>query len=287
MRLPFTQVAIEIIDVAAPDLAALLDWDEAKAGWGLIKLHKWALERCPEGELPSAHAIISGPAAAKLIARAAGWSGLPEAFAKACEEVRPAVLETVEGGIRVRGLDRYDVAVANAEGRSGKAQKAADARWSKHKQCSNDAPPMLEACSADAPAMLHDAKTEIKTQTKKLLPSEVVRPPAAEKVPVVVVAPEAPVESWDAFDFWRWAQAGRQSNKLLAEKQMHPAKLSAWFSTALMTEGVSIRALRDGFVRFGNDPHWEKASPPYPFAAFVSQWTKYVRQEEPTHAATP
>lgn len=112
MHLPFMQVANEVLDYTAPEVAALLDWDEAKAFVGLVRLFRWALARCPENLPPSACDVVQGPAAAKLIARAAGWTGAPESFLDACEQSSHPILERVPGGVRVRGLDRYDQAFA-------------------------------------------------------------------------------------------------------------------------------------------------------------------------------
>lgn len=110
MRLPFLQVAMEVVDQSAPDLAVLLDADELRVVGGLVRLFKWALGRCPDDLPPSASDVILGPEAPRLIARAAGHAGDPEAFVSACERCQPALLERTEGGIRVRGLDRYDAA---------------------------------------------------------------------------------------------------------------------------------------------------------------------------------
>lgn len=190
--LPYLQVDSEVLEVAAPDLAVLLRWDEAKAGWGLLKLFKWALSRCPRDEPPSKNDVVEGPDAARLVARAAGYRKDPEAFVAACEAVRPALLERTPAGVRVRGLDRYDSAWERARLRSEKAKAAAEARWGKPGEssddaeevlaqspevaqpvlaaCSDDAQPMLGECSGDArpdaQAMLGDAKTETETETE-------------------------------------------------------------------------------------------------------------------------
>jgi hypothetical protein len=110
MRLPYQQIAMEVIELVAPELAITLDWTEEGAGWGIILLHKWALARCPDDLPPSSSDIVRGPNAAKLIARAARFTGDPDAFVAACVAASPAILERVEGGIRVRGLSRYDAA---------------------------------------------------------------------------------------------------------------------------------------------------------------------------------
>lgn len=107
-------------------------------------------------------------------------------------------------------------------------------------------------------------------------------PPPAEPVqhlPRTVAAPTTDPDTWAAEDFWAWAQDRRCAGGLLSEKPVHNRKLSAWFSAALMTEGVTVDALKEGFYRFSDDEHWGKAKPPYPFAAFISQWDKYTHPE--------
>lgn len=109
MRLPYLQVTTELIEQIAPDLAVEFNLSEAEVGWGLIKLLKYVLGRCPDHEPPSKNDVIPGPTAARLIARGAGYQGDPDEYVRALELVQPKPLvERVPGGIRFRGLKRYD-----------------------------------------------------------------------------------------------------------------------------------------------------------------------------------
>ncbi len=110
MRLPYLQIEVEIIEQLAPDLATELEIEESEAGWGTVCLFKWALGRCSEDKPPSASAVVSGPSAAKLVAKSARFRGDPETFLEGCIRSKPAILERVDGGIRIRGLARYDSA---------------------------------------------------------------------------------------------------------------------------------------------------------------------------------
>lgn len=111
MRLPFLQVAMEVIEQAAPDIAVELGCREDKIGWGLMKLFRWALGRCPDDRPPSVCDVVRGPSAVKLVAAAAGWDGDPEAFVDALARVAPdPLIERTPEGIRVCGLNRYDAA---------------------------------------------------------------------------------------------------------------------------------------------------------------------------------
>lgn len=131
MRLPWEQLAMEVIEVSAPELGDKLYPDlepelgEAAAGWGIVHLVKWALARCPEHLPPSASALVPGPTAARQIARAARWKGKPEAYITAISSLPNPVVETVPEGIRVRGLDRYDAAWGDRHPKEWEAYKAA------------------------------------------------------------------------------------------------------------------------------------------------------------------
>lgn len=115
MGLPWIQVAAEVIEHAAPELAVALDWNEDSALAGLVRMFRWAADRCPDDRPPSASDVVKGSSAAKLIARAAGFKGDVEAFVSACEAVFPdPILERTPDGIRVLGLKRYDAAWARA-----------------------------------------------------------------------------------------------------------------------------------------------------------------------------
>jgi hypothetical protein len=127
-------------------------------------------------------------------------------------------------------------------------------------------------------------------------PAPAAAPPPPPKPPTpvaaTVTAPTTPPETWGGMDFWAWAQDRRRAGGYLPERPPNPRKLSAWYSAALMTPGVTARRLKDGFYRFGESSHWAGADPPYPFAAFMSQWEQFTRPEpgaepssEVSHAA--
>jgi hypothetical protein len=97
-----------------------------------------------------------------------------------------------------------------------------------------------------------------------------------------VEAPTSDPEAWSGRDFWDWAQSLRGRGGFVPEKVAR--NLSSWWSTCLMSEGVTPDAMVQGFKRFGQTKHWESADPPYPFVAFMSDWQKYVRKAV-AHAA--
>lgn len=125
MRLPYEQIAMEIIEVSAPELGANLvayrallrpirdtatraDIAKRCAGWGVLELIKWALARCPDNQPPSSHATVKGVGAAQQISLAAGYPGDPEEYVRVASSLTYPILELVPGGIRIKGLDRYD-----------------------------------------------------------------------------------------------------------------------------------------------------------------------------------
>jgi hypothetical protein len=110
MRLPFLQVAMETIELAAPDVAVQLGVNLNEALGCLVRVFGWTLARCPEHLPPSHSAAIDGAYAHRLIANAAGFTGDPELFVAALCDCTPAVLARTDSGFRARGLDRYDAA---------------------------------------------------------------------------------------------------------------------------------------------------------------------------------
>ncbi len=102
------QIAMEVLEVSAPELSVELAISEAEAGWMLMKLIPWALARCPDHLPPSESDVVEGASAARKVAKAVGWVGDADELVAALERLRYAPVERVPGGIRIRGLDRYD-----------------------------------------------------------------------------------------------------------------------------------------------------------------------------------
>jgi hypothetical protein len=108
--------------------------------------------------------------------------------------------------------------------------------------------------------------------------------PEPMSIGITIEAPATPPEEWLWRDFWRWAQSIRAQARLVAERPPNERAAGAWWALCLSTEGVSARALQRGFLKFGQSDHWEKADPPFPFRAFMSEWSKYTRLEVPDEA---
>lgn len=274
--MPYLQVAMEVLEQIAPDLAVELELEESAVGWGLLKVFRWGLGRCPDDAPPSVNAVVTGPNAARLIVKAAGLKVDPEAFAEACCNVHPEpVLKRTPDGIRLCGLSRYDAAWGKSHKDVWPAWKAfldevgPDPRLSR----SECVPKAERKLSESVPNAVPQTQTQIQTHSLPSEEREALAP--VSKVPVTLAAPTKPPDSWDGDDFWAWAQSIRQDGGLVAEAK--PGSLSLWFNRALMTEGVTAESLKEAFYAFGEDKHWEKHR--YPFSAFMKQWASFARKD--------
>ena len=158
MRLPYLQIAMEVLEQLAPEVAIELDHNEDAILGKLIRLIQWGLGRCPDHLPPSHSSLVHGEHAAKHIARGALWLGDPQPFIDAICRSAFSILEIRPDGIRIKGLDRYDAAWEAQQSRSDKARAAANKRW-------GNARAMLEHQKDDASEMPQDAKTQIQIQT--------------------------------------------------------------------------------------------------------------------------
>lgn len=94
-------------------------------------------------------------------------------------------------------------------------------------------------------------------------------------MPVEYQAPDKSPDEWLAEDFFAWAQSVRQENGYMGEPR-RPKNLSSWYSAALMSLNGNVEMLQEAFYRYGQSPHWENRTPPFPFAGFISQWVDFV-----------
>lgn len=287
MRLPYLQIANEVLDQVAPDLAVKLGCSEAVAGWGVLRLFRWALGRCPEDGPPSAYDVIEDEDAALLVANAAGHKGDPELYVRACSQIRPAVLERTEGGIRIRGLDRYDAAWGKSNPELWKLYKM-QREFEASERIRPEPGAKPGGLVPGPPENGADAARKTKMQTQIEIQKEKEETPPTVKVTepgtplragATIDAPTTEPDGWSGLEFWQWAQSIRQSGGLLAERPPHHRKLSAWWSEAQMRNGVTVKALKDGFFAFGQSKFWEATTPPYPFHAFMAQWDQFTQPE--------
>jgi hypothetical protein len=274
MRLPWEQLAMEVIEVSAPELGDKLYPDmepelgEAAAGWGIVHLVKWALARCPEHLPPSASALVPGPTAARQIARAARWRGKPEAYIAALTALPDPVVELLPEGVRVRGLDRYDAAWGDRHA----------AEWEAWKQAHPDKyPPKLRRKSGGSPADLRPPDPDPDPDPEKEPPP----PPHAPPKLVVVGKPKRKLCVDDLTDAqrsrWELAQKGRDRAGLLRETEP-PMGFPTW-SDQLDAEGVPEEAQDHAMALYLRDKHFGDRL--WPTAVFITPGVFRQRLPEP------
>jgi len=228
MRLPWEQIAMEVIEVSAPELAAKLDISEAEAGWGLVVLVKWALARCRDDQPPSANDVVIGSSAARQIARAAGFRGQPDVYVKAAASLSYPVLEVLPDGVRIRGLDRYDAAWGDRNEAAWKAWKA------KHPEKYGSPTATRRRSSGGSPAEIRpsdpDADADADPKTPPLPPSARGAEPARTcrctrrpcRHELLRVVPDTPTRTWDVT-----TPAGQAYEQLIARVRTRGAAQAA------------------------------------------------------------
>lgn len=262
MRLPYLQVTAETWDNAR-QLAALLDIGEGDAFMALCALWKWGLELGDQEQAPTG--ICDNPRADRLLAAALGLDTPATELTTALADL--GLIERLEVGVRVRGIDRYK--------RTWEKNRRKPARVVPETG-TNPAPPAPE------PAPQMERKTQTQTEIPPLEVEDPPPPPKADnRTPFVIAPPPAdkPLEAWDGPDFYRWAMGRRQASGLFAEKWPHPSRLSAWWSSALMA-GATVPRLKEAYYRFGDDAYWKSKTPPWPFQAFMTQWPDFIPPED-------
>lgn len=265
MGLPWIQVAREF--PRSPEAIALGHALCVGRQWAVgicIDFWMWAAEQAPDGR-------VDGALAALVIDDAVGWQKDHKdtpSFSEAM--ITAGLLEKDERGIRIVGLERYAKTLEKA---------AKDASRKRERRV--DGAKTARAVPVDVRA---DGAGKKKKEMEKelLLPTEVVATPPKQHLPRLVEPPTTPETAWTFQDFRRWGEGRRQASGLIPDKPMNEREGSAWWSACLMTPGVTVRALKEGFYAFGDDPYWSKRG--CPIRAFVSQWEKYVKPEVPNVA---
>lgn len=262
MGLPWIQVAKEF--PKSPEAIALghaLGVGRHAAVGMAAEFWAWAADHAPDGR-------VDGALATLVVDEAVGWRG-PKSFAEAMTE--SGLMEKDERGLRIVGWDRYADALRRA---------AESAERSRNRRRTRSEPePNAERTQTERKTNAVGTQTELhksQSQNQTEIQKEAAAAPK-ENLPRVVEPPTAPPDTWTGSDFERWAQSRRQAAGLVPEKHHPPGPLATWFNAATMTPGVTVAALKAGFLAFGADAYWEKQG--FPFRAFVSQWDKYTRKE--------
>lgn len=257
LRLPYIQVTQEAWDYAR-QLAALSGRSEGDSFLAVVNLWRWGLSLGPEDQPPAG--VCDSPRADRLLLANLGSGWAPETVDVLADL---QLVERTETGIRVRGMDRYR--------RTWEKNRRRKPAGSVPVTGTKPAP------AAPEPAPQTQTQTQTQIENQKLVVKEAPPPAPVERLPgpVVIEAPKTSPDTWTGEEFWRWAQSRRQASGLVAERA-RPRDLGSWFSAALMTPGVTVRALQEAFYRFGESKHWGGTTPPYPFRGFVSQWDQFM-----------
>lgn len=268
--LPWLQVDEEAFERAA-ELAALLDISEAQALGHLVFLWRWALSRPGDAELSG---LVEGPRRVALVEAGARWEGERGALVDALFEV--GLMEALPDALRVRGLERYREQlakrVADRERKRSSAGIPTDVRRNSN---GSDA-----EVQRTAPGKSGQMQMQTQTQSEKATAADAG---SAVEWHQNLEAPTAPVETWDARDFWRWFQVQRRAGGLLVEKWPHPRALTTWWGEARAV--AAVEALQQAAGRYLVDAYWAKRTPPVPWAGWQSQWGKFLQVAAPGSSA--
>ncbi len=274
MRLPYAQVAMEILEVSAAEMSVELGMSEAEAGWGLVNLIPWALARCPDHEPPSENDVVIGPNAAKLICRAVGFPGDPEAYVDAGERLRYPIFERLACGIRIRGLDRYDAAWASNH-------RALWAEWQSFRAGTGSRP---------GSPCIHTVKTVEKLCPDADADADADKPPPPRKTRIakpvalsVVVGDQPPkaqeADPTEGQKLWAWMGEARSTLGIPVELEQ-PDKLLDWILTR-KREGRTEREVSDAYALFLRDEAFSAKG--WPTSVFLSPkiWPQRMRGPTP------
>lgn len=118
MRLPFIQVDQDAW-ARAKTLGRFLKTTRREAFGVQADLWQWGLEMSPEDRIDG---VFIDPEPAELLAGALEWKGSAEGLLQAL--IRAQLVDLVDGGVRIRGLERYDEIIQE---RKAEAQRKRDA----------------------------------------------------------------------------------------------------------------------------------------------------------------
>lgn len=90
-------------------------------------------------------------------------------------------------------------------------------------------------------------------------------------------APTTDASSWNAVEFFAWAQSTRIAAGQFGEK--FPPHLSRWYGPVLLELNGDVERLKQAWARFGESKYWENSTPAYPFTAFMRVWEQFVPSE--------
>jgi len=233
-------------------LALLIDNDLA---WAFVaQLWLWCAENCQSGR------IVGGDLAVRIVERACGWRGESGHLVQALLSV--GFLDVIDGGFEAHGWpERAQAHIAKLE-RDAERAKERRAKVAKRfaAECKDVDP------DATSPGRRVDvAPTSVRQRADV----------AGNKKTNTNTNPETNSSSGGP-GFFAKVQTARVAHGYASERAPHPSALGAFFSEALMELNGDEARLWGAYEHFAESDHWAKATPPWPFTAFMKLWRDFV-----------
>ncbi len=200
----------------------------------------------------------------------------------ACEALLTfGFIAATPNGWRVKGADRW-LFVQKARSENGKAQSG------NLKRGTQPGPGKLPAPPIESPACPRDPPGTPSGSAPALTASSVKRPTSNDQHKEEAASPEIwmpeafdpPDKFADSGAFEEWFQFKRGQQGFIREKRAGPVERGRWWTAVHVALKGDPVPLETAAIRFAKDPHWEAATPPMPFRAFMSEWPKYIPQRK-------
>jgi hypothetical protein len=284
MRLPFVQVDQRYIVAQSRVVASRAAISQAEAlGLGVV-LFTFALESTWTDEAPP-DGVFMGEDVEEILEAAIDWRG--ERGKAVGAFIRADVIERLQGGLRVRGMDRYREAWEKQTRRKSAAYAGASARWNK---TLSDSPPIASQSHAnriDDASQSHrnrmpdasqshagrNAKTQ--TQTHKKPNQQQPAREAEDKKPDPTQSQELDPSVTDAFQRFEGERAQHFGGIPVPPPPAFRERYAALLEGHDGDEEWALQTYRN----FWTDDWALKRRPPGSLQAFLdeNQWPKHVR----------
>lgn len=153
---------------------------------------------------------------------------------------------------RVRGAERY-LRISKAKSAGGKASASSRQRDQQGRLLPSSAPAEHQQTASSQPAL----------------------PPSIEHR-----APKKDSSSSGGPAFFARVQEARRTHGFTTERAPNPRDLGAFFSEALMELNGDEGRLWGAYEHFAESEHWKRATPPWPFTAFMKLWRDFVPRRQ-------
>lgn len=279
MRKRYIQVEDELLKEFASDLSVDLGCNKLEAIGHSNLLFSWAINRCPKDRPPSASALHTGPLIEKQIARACEYHGEPTTFIDAYVRARPQVLERVDGGVRFKGLARYDGLWAKNYPAAAKAWRAAHPDWrpQRAKDDDEDEPGEDRAETGRSPNGNREESPPLDQHQDRDVETDEKKDAFGEEEHQQPNGHDEPLRDDDDEYLWRSVLFRRKERGL--PRELTPPRGWKAFVVAAVAEGFTLRQLELAHVAFVLDRDFERAG--WPTAVFITSNVWRCRAKDP------